>query len=322
MPSNMRVILGTMTFGYSGDGVRITDAAKVKEVLETFKSFGHDELDTARMYCGGSTEQMLGDLKAPQEFKLATKVYPVQPGDHEPEKLKATFAKSLEALQTKKVDIFYLHAPDHGTPFEKTLRAVQDLYEAGHFTELGLSNFLSWEVTEVYYICKQNGWVLPTVYQGMYNAITRDVEHDLFSCLKKFNIRFYAYNPIAGGAFSPNRKFREEVEAGSRFDPTTTPGKRYRERYWNETFFSAMEHVHSVAEKHNISSVDVALRWMVHHSGMDAAKGDAVIIGASSIDHMTQNLKALQSGPLPEDIVTALDEAWMKAKPVCPVYFR
>ena len=45
----------------------------------------------------------------------------------------------------------------------------------GKFKELGLSNFASWEVVDVYHICKSNGWVLPTVYQGMYNPITRFV---------------------------------------------------------------------------------------------------------------------------------------------------
>jgi len=43
----------------------------------------------------------------------------------------------------------------------------------GKFKELGLSNFAAWEVADVYHICKKNGWVLPTVYQGMYNPITR-----------------------------------------------------------------------------------------------------------------------------------------------------
>ena len=42
--------------------------------------------------------------------------------------------------------------------------------------EFGLSNFNSWEVAEVYYICKTNGWLLPTVYEGRYNAIQREVE--------------------------------------------------------------------------------------------------------------------------------------------------
>ena len=43
----------------------------------------------------------------------------------------------------------------------------------GKFKELGLSNFASWEVANVYQICRSRGWVLPTVYQGMYNPITR-----------------------------------------------------------------------------------------------------------------------------------------------------
>ena len=53
-------------------------------------------------------------------------------------------------------------------------------------------------MAEIYYICKSNGYVLPTVYQGMYNGVTRQVELELFPCLRKFNIAFYAYNPLAG----------------------------------------------------------------------------------------------------------------------------
>lgn len=55
--------------------------------------------------------KVLGELGAPAKFNIATKVYPVQLGDHEPEKLKATFKKSLEALKVDSVDLFYLHAP-------------------------------------------------------------------------------------------------------------------------------------------------------------------------------------------------------------------
>ncbi|RUS16721.1 hypothetical protein BC937DRAFT_90874 [Endogone sp. FLAS-F59071] len=265
---------------------------------------------------------MLGDLHVSETFKIATKVYPSQLGDHEPEKLKATFRTSLAALQQKKVDLFYLHAPDKGTPFEDTLRAVQDLYEEGLFTELGISNFTAWQLTEIYYICKNNGWVLPTVYQGMYNAITRDVERELFSCLSKFNIRFYAYNPIAGGAFSPNIKIDNPVEEGSRFDPNTKLGKRYRERYWNDVYLSVIQEIHTVAAKHNISTIDVALRWMVHHSKLNVERGDGIIIGVSSIAHTEQNLLALDAGPLPDELVEALDAAWETTKAQCPPYFR
>ena len=47
------------------------------------------------------------------------------------------------------------------------------LIAEGKFKELGLSNYAAWEVADVYHICKKNGWVLPTIYQGMYNPITK-----------------------------------------------------------------------------------------------------------------------------------------------------
>jgi aflatoxin B1 aldehyde reductase len=76
------------------------------------------------------------------------------------------------------VDIFYLHAPDHSTPFEETLGAVNELHKAGKFVQLGLSNFAAWEVAECWNICKERGWVLPTVYQAMYNAISKSLPYN------------------------------------------------------------------------------------------------------------------------------------------------
>jgi aflatoxin B1 aldehyde reductase len=70
---------------------------------------------------------------------------------------------------------------------------------AGKFKRFALSNYAAWEVMEIYHICKQRGFVLPTVYQGMYNALTRDVERELFPCLRRLGMSFYAYNPLAGG---------------------------------------------------------------------------------------------------------------------------
>ncbi len=73
------------------------------------------------------------------------------------------------------MDLLYLHAPDHSTPIEDTLKAVNELHKAGKFTRFGLSNYASWEVAEVVYICRMNKYIVPTVYQGMYNAVTRQV---------------------------------------------------------------------------------------------------------------------------------------------------
>lgn len=66
------------------------------------------------------------------------------------------------------------------------------------YDEFGVSNYMSWEVAELVYICKTNGWIVPSIYQGLYNGIARSVEPELFPCLRKFGIKFYAYNPLAG----------------------------------------------------------------------------------------------------------------------------
>ena len=75
----------------------------------------------------------------------------------------------------RSIDLFYLHAADRNTPFEVTLKGVNDLYKEGKFKRFGLSNFTSYEVAEVVTIAKAKGYVLPTVYQGIYNAVHRCV---------------------------------------------------------------------------------------------------------------------------------------------------
>ena len=53
----------------------------------------------------------------------------------------------------------------------------------------------SWEVAEIVGICRANGYIQPTAYQGIYNAMHRKVEPELFPCLRKFGIAFYGFNP-------------------------------------------------------------------------------------------------------------------------------
>ena len=82
---------------------------------------------------------------------------------------------------------------------------------------LGLSNFAAWEVAEVYNICQERGWVKPTVYQEMYNAVTRDIEKELVPCCRKYGLDIVVYNPLAGGMFSGKYRKKDEVPKEGRF---------------------------------------------------------------------------------------------------------
>ena len=197
----------------------------------------------------------------------------------------------LARLKTDKVKIFYLVTPDSATPIESTLSAVQELHDEGLFEEFGVSNFSAWQVAEASEIAARHGWIRPSVYQGLYNAITRAVEPELFKCLGNYGIRFHAYNPLAGGAFSRNFADNAAVAARSRFDSSTAQGKLYRDRYMNDAYLDALAKIHRSCEGHGLDAISVALRWLIHHSQLNAERNDGIIIGASSLEHLRHNLK-------------------------------
>ncbi|XP_072282210.1 aflatoxin B1 aldehyde reductase member 2-like [Pyxicephalus adspersus] len=321
-PRAPHTVLGTMEFG------RRMDARQSGEAVREFLRRGHDELDTAFMYADGETEKVLGGLGLGGGVKLATKANPWEGKTLRAQSVRQQLETSLQRLQTPSVHLFYLHAPDHQTPVEETLAACQQLYQEGKFKELGLSNYASWEVMEIYCICKKNNWVLPTVYQGMYNATTRQVETELLPCLRQLGIRFYAYNPLAGGLLTGKYQYEDKDKAkdACRFFGNSW-AEAYRNRYWKKHHFQAIDLVRRSLEE--MYSADVrpsltaaALRWMYHHSKLQGNRGDAVILGMSSTEQLLDNLAGAEGGPLLPPVVTAFNNAWNLVAHDCPNYFR
>ena len=161
----------------------------------------------------------------------------------------------------------------------------------------------------------------------MYNPLTREVEKELFPCLRNFNIVFYAYNPLAGGVLTGKHKY-EELENNSikegRFYGNVKWAKAYRNRYWKKCYFDGLSLIEkSLNEEYNgkVNIVEATLRWMQHHSKLK--QNDGVILGASSMSHFKENMKALlNKEPLNDNVVKAFDQAWNLCKPECPTYFR
>ncbi|XP_066462453.1 aflatoxin B1 aldehyde reductase member 2-like [Eleutherodactylus coqui] len=320
-PALPRTVLGTMEFG------RRMDAAASGAAVQEFLRRGHNQLDSAFMYADGETERVLGTLHLGTGVKMATKANPWDGKTLKPESLRQQLETSLQRLNMSSVQLFYLHAPDHQTPVAETLAACQELHREGKFKELGLSNYTSWEVMEIYCICKQRNWVLPTVYQGMYNATTRQVETELLPCLRQLGIRFYAYNPLAGGLLTGKYKYEDKDtdQTPSRFFGNSW-AEAYRNRYWKKHHFQAIDVVQRALEEaygeDRPSLTAAALRWMYHHSKLQGSRGDAVILGMSSVEQLVQNLDGAEGGPLLPPVVIAFDEAWNLVAHDCPNYFR
>ncbi|KAF9272107.1 hypothetical protein BGZ68_002707, partial [Mortierella alpina] len=302
-----------MTFGVESTdpattACRVFGSKNVEPLLELFQSYGHSEIDSARLYCNGDTEKVLGQLPL-EKFKVATKIFPFTAGAHEAANLERGLRDALAALKASSVDIFYLHAPDRSTSFEKTVEAVNNLYSEGLFERFGLSNFAAWEVAEIYELCRHHGYVLPTVYQGSYNPIGRSVVPELLPCLKRYGMAFYAYSPLGAGLLSGKYSFEEEIIEGSRYDPKTAFGNYFRGRFWNKRNMEAVQLLVKAAQANKMTLVEASWRWMRHHSGL--GDKDGIVIGASSLSQLEANLLDLEKEPLSQAMIDAFDDAWL-----------
>lgn len=307
------IILGTWVFGNQ------VDEGMADRIVGMFLEKGYVKLDTAYIY--GVAEEILGRILTQarrEKIYLATKAHPESEAGLRPQRLAEQVETSLKRLKSEYVDLLYLHAPDPKTPIDITLEACHQLFRQGKFRELGLSNYAAWQVADIWHICKQNGWIAPTVYQGMYNAITRDVERELFPAIRAFGIRFYAYNPLAGGLLTGKYLSYKKRPTKNRFALQPI----YFDRYWTESYFRAIEVIRSACESKGLAMADSSLRWMQHHSFLKGANSDGVITAASSIEQLEENLNSCEGGDLPEEIVNAFDRAWELARPDCPNYFR
>ena len=311
----MKIILGTMNFGPQLD----TEASRL--MVSTFLQTGFRELDTAYVYNGGSTETILGEILPnidTNSYYIATKVHPRITGRLDRATIMLELTESLHRMKRDSVDLLYFHFPDGKTPIEEALETVAELHDKGTVKELGLSNYPAWQVVDIAYKCDRIGCPRPTVYQGMYNALCRNVEPELFPAIRSLGMRFYAFNPLAGGMLTGKHK---------QFDSTPEPGRfarleSYRKRYWKQSYFDAVDEIRKACEAADIPMAEAAYRWLCFHSSMDASKEDGILLGASRQEQMTQNMAATEKGELPGTITEAMDAAWEIAKPDSPAYFK
>jgi len=96
--------------------------------------------------------------------------------------------------------------------------------------------------------------------------------------------------------------------------------KAYHGRYFKDSYFRSIKRVKDVADKHGLRMSEVAWRWCQHHSSLGPE--DGVIVGATSPAQLQSNCEDSAKGPLPEDVVEALEESWQEVRAYSPSYLR
>jgi 1-deoxyxylulose-5-phosphate synthase len=306
-----RACLGTMTFGAQ------TDAATAARIVDLCVDSGINFIDTANVYNAGASERILGELLSSRrgQIVLASKAG-MRVGDHPAGLRKELVLKaaehSLQRLRTDYLDLFYLHTPDPNTPLEEPLDALDCLVRSGKVRYAATSNYASWQICRMLWIAEKNGYQPARIAQPMYNLLARRIEDEFLPFCRETDISTVVYNPLAGGLLTGKHK-GDGPMAGTRFDGNQT----YLDRYWNEMNFAAVKKLAEKASDAGRSLISLSLNWLLHHTGIDC-----IILGASKIEQIQENLAALRDGPLDGSTLAACDEVWAMLLGAAPKYNR
>lgn len=298
--------LGTMTMANPGWGSDDTGSAAV---LDRFLEAGGNSIDTADVYSGGDSEDLLGRLIAQRGIRdavvLATKYGfgggggPVTGGAG-----RATMARALEGslrrLGTDYVDLYWMHVWDGVTPAEEILRGMADLVSAGKVRHYGLSNTPAWFAVEVATLARAHGLPAPVALQMEYSLVSHDIEREHVRAAQEVGLGIVPWSPLAGGFLSgkyrreePRRPGVGRLSAGNPFGDT-----KFTDRNWH-----VLDVVREVADGLGIPPAGVALAWVLGRPTVDT-----VLIGARTVDQLGLALGAADHS-LPADALERLDRA-------------
>ena len=306
-----RIALGCMTYGAPDRGNHPWSLPEEpsRELIHRALDMGINFLDTANVYSNGSSEEIVGrairDFADRDEIVLATKVHmATRPGPNgsglSRKSIMAELDASLRRLGTDYVDLYQIHRWDYRTPIEETLEALHDVVKAGKVRYIGASSMFAWQFSKALYLADLHGWTRFVSMQDHYNLIDREEEREMHPLCADQEIAVIPWSPLARGMLA--RPWQSQTV---RTD-TDDVAKRLYDESENER--EIVGRVARLAEDRGIPMAQVALAWVLHKSVVTAP-----IIGARSVDHLTDAGDALAVDLSDEDIVF-LEEAYIPRK--------
>ena len=284
--------LGTMTFGAEAD------EAASHQILTAFAEHGGTFIDTADVYSGGASEQIIGRwlTEHPTEaaqIVLTTKArFPTGTGANDlgvsRRHLRTALENSLTRLGVEHIDLYQLHAWDELTPLEETLRFLDDAITAGKISYYGFSNYLGWQLTKAVHVASAHGWAAPVTLQPQYNLLVRDIEHEIVPAALDAGIGLLPWSPLAGGWLSGKYRRNVDPTGATRLgeDPErgmeAWEGRNAQERTWQ-----VVDAVREIAGAHGASPSQVALSWLGARPAVTS-----VNLGARTVDQLVDNVAA------------------------------
>jgi aryl-alcohol dehydrogenase-like predicted oxidoreductase len=301
--------LGTMTFGAGRWGA---DEATSRAIFNAYVDAGGNFADTADVYSGGQSEEMLGRFIAERgnrdRMVIATKSgFPriegtPLTGGNSARNIRDGIEGSLRRLGTDFIDMYWTHVWDRTTPPEEVLRALTDAMRRGEILYYGFSNAPAWYAAQIATLARAHGLPEPIGLQYSYSLIDRGIELDVLPAGRALGLGLVAWSPLAAGMLTGKygrEKLAEAGPAGSlpnRAGETTASGSDgrlngdnpYGGMLFTEKNFVVVDVLRSVAFEIGRPMALVALAWVAAFGGVAS-----VLVGASRPEQLLENIAAL-----------------------------
>jgi aryl-alcohol dehydrogenase-like predicted oxidoreductase len=285
--------LGTMTFGTE------TDEAGSHDQLDRFVEAGGTLVDTADVYSGGVSEEIIGRWFRDRPADVAGRVvlatkgrFPVTDEPNGVGLSRRHLVRALEAslrrLGVDRVDLYQLHAYDALTPMEETFSCLDGLVRAGKILYVGLSNFTGWQLQRAVDVCDQLQLSPPITVQPQYNLLVRETEWEIIPACGANGLGLLPWSPLAGGWLTGKYRRDQAPEGATRLGEDPDRGmEAYGPRSREERTWRVVDAVRRVAEGRGVSMAQVALAWL-----RDRPTVSSVILGARTVTQLEDNLAA------------------------------
>lgn len=299
--------LGTMTFGTARWG-SVDDVSQA--IFNTYVGAGGNFLDTADVYAGGRSEELLGGYLAERKLRdsvvLATKFgFSAQAGNPNAsgngrKNIYRALEGSLRRLKTDYVDLYWLHVWDTVTPVEEVLQTLGDLVRAGKIRYFGFSDMPAWYTAKAATLAAAHGVPGPVAMQLAYSLVERNIEREHLPAARECGLGLAPWSPLAAGflAGKYQRAATGATGEGRLSGPNPFGNTLFAERNWR-----ILEALRPVAAQLERPLAQVALAWVLAQPGVSAP-----IVGASQVAQLPDSLAALDIRFTPEQL-RALDEA-------------
>ena len=306
--------LGTMTFGTE------TGEAGAHQQLDQFIDAGGTLVDTADVYSGGTSEEIIGRWFASRPPPVTDRVVLATKGRFQlgggpndaglsAVHLTRALDASLRRLGRDAVDLYQVHAYDPLTPLEETLRTLDGFVRSGKIRYYGLSNFTGWQLTKTVHLARELNVAPPVTLQPQYSLLAREIEWEIVPAAMDAGLGLLPWSPLGGGWLSGKYRRDERPAGATRLGEDPDRGMEAYDRRSSDRTWRVIDAVQTVAEDRGASMAEVALAWVTGRPAVSST-----ILGARTTDQLQANLRAAGLRLTPEE--TAVLDAASDPDPV------